>query len=197
MNTHLPIPQRTGNARGFTLIELLIVITIIAILAGMAFPVTNRVINQARKAECNQMISNLETAIKGYQLEYGHIPLNGGASADVYDSPTDSPGAGLELLKCLMGLPSVGYTNPRQRVFFEPKYSDSGRGGVVIDAMGVPTGLFDPWGGPYLISLDADFDKNLLDRETTTATLRKDVLIYSPGPDNNPAVWNDNLMSWK
>jgi prepilin-type N-terminal cleavage/methylation domain-containing protein len=44
-----PSPSTSRSARAFTLIELLIVITIIAILAGILFPVLNQVKGTALK----------------------------------------------------------------------------------------------------------------------------------------------------
>lgn len=51
--------------RGFTLIELLTVIAIIAILAGLLFPVMKSVGDNARKSSC---MSNLHSIIQGMEM---------------------------------------------------------------------------------------------------------------------------------
>lgn len=50
------------RARGFTLIELLLVIAIIALLAGMIFPVTGQIIDRARITTCMSNLRQLGMA---------------------------------------------------------------------------------------------------------------------------------------
>ena len=56
--------------RAFTLIELLVVLAVIAVLAGIAIPVTNIVRRQAKDVECRHHLQQLFTGISGYRLEY-------------------------------------------------------------------------------------------------------------------------------
>jgi prepilin-type N-terminal cleavage/methylation domain-containing protein len=58
----------------FTLIELLIVIAIIAILAGLAFPAVQGALNSGRKAEVRSMANQIKLAISSYYAEYGTYP---------------------------------------------------------------------------------------------------------------------------
>ena len=190
----------TLTPRGFTLLELLIVITIIGILAGIAFPVSNSVIKKARVTQCNQQMSNLITSLKGYQLEYGHVPISTtGADSEV---TTDNA---VFMLSLMGENPSSGnaYKNPREIDFYEPNYTKSGRGGWSEDNQE----LADPWGEPFVILLDTDFDKKLINPSDTTSAsgsgasaapslLRKEILIYSGGPDGDIDTWEDNVMSW-
>lgn len=55
-------PTSRARARGFTLIELLLVITIIALLAGMLFPVTTSMIERARTTKCMSNLRQLGIA---------------------------------------------------------------------------------------------------------------------------------------
>ena len=190
-------PRHPFGYRAFTLLELLVVISIIAALAAIATPVTGRVIHQARKAECNQQVTNLITAIKTYQLEYGHIPIKTGGAAEGTVLTTDN-GDGLELMKCLIGEDNATFGNPKQVAFYEPRYTDSQKGGW--DSTTGSEGLYDPWGNPFYILLDHNFDKSIeptpLDAGNT-APVRKDVLILSRGHKNDPAEVDDDLFSWK
>lgn len=66
--------QRT--VKGFTLVELLVVITIIAILAAILFPVFARTREKARSASCQNSLRQISTAIKIYNSDNdGKMPL--------------------------------------------------------------------------------------------------------------------------
>lgn len=57
--------KRTCNRQGFTLMELLIVVVIIAVLAGIAFPVGRSMLAKSREAAC---LGNLRSLGVGFQL---------------------------------------------------------------------------------------------------------------------------------
>ncbi len=59
---------------GFTLIELLTVIAIIALLAGIIFPVFAAVRENARRASCMSNMRQIQTAVKQYQLDNRSYP---------------------------------------------------------------------------------------------------------------------------
>ena len=65
--------------RSFTLIELLIVVIIVGILATVALPQYNKVVEKARWTEVVNMLGAIETACELYYVEHGvrpHTPLN-------------------------------------------------------------------------------------------------------------------------
>lgn len=64
---HLPAPRRRSGRRGFTLIELLTVIAIIAVLAGLLFPVFASVRENTRQGSCMSNIKSLIQGIKMYK----------------------------------------------------------------------------------------------------------------------------------
>ena len=63
-------PSYPSKARAFTLIELLIVITIVAILAGVLFPVLNNVKGNALKVSAKNDCMQLAQAINTYWREH-------------------------------------------------------------------------------------------------------------------------------
>jgi type II secretion system protein G len=92
--------------------------------------------------------------------------------------------------------------NPRGQVFFTPKFSNS------TTAAGVgPDGVFrDPWGSPYIITVDLNYDNNtrdgfyrgnkvskdpktglglngLFEAQKDSWEVRSDVIVWSLGPD--------------
>jgi prepilin-type N-terminal cleavage/methylation domain-containing protein len=68
------IKARKPLQRGFTLIELLTVIAIIAILAGLLFPVFARAQEAKRQAECSSNLGELARGVKMYYDDWGVYP---------------------------------------------------------------------------------------------------------------------------
>src|SRR5438477_9321964 len=66
-------PRRTGP--GFTLIELLVVIAVIAILAGILFPVFAQAREKARAATCLSNCKQMATGVIMYAQDYDEAIL--------------------------------------------------------------------------------------------------------------------------
>jgi len=64
------MPDQEGPTRAFTLIELLIVITILAILAALLFPVFARAREKARQVSCAAHLRQLGLALAMYAPDY-------------------------------------------------------------------------------------------------------------------------------
>ncbi len=63
---------------GFTLIELLVVIAVIALLAGMIFPITGAVNRAKIRTKAKAELGQVETAIVNYKTKLGHYPPDSG-----------------------------------------------------------------------------------------------------------------------
>ncbi len=196
-------PSRRSRKRGFTLIELLIVITIIATLAGLSFAAFTAVQKQAKKTETLAMISGIKNGLANYYNEYGKHPVpNGGKSAR--EVPIKLKGS---ILAILMGTDAGRKFNPRKISFLEPKEAKDGFNGVVWAGKN-PSSLNDPWGNPYMILLDANYDKKVRNpdesKETESQFVNQSALVWSMGPDGDDgantdpgvSVWKDNPKSW-
>ncbi len=167
MNT-LTKPAR--SCRAFTLIELLVVIAIIGILAGMILPALSAAKKKAQVKQAQIDMKNLQAAIASYENSYSRFPVtNAPASGDwTFGYPGKvnplPPEAAItmtnsDIIKILMDIPdgvNAGHQrNPQQHAFLDPKQvSDTNSPGVsTIDWQ-----FRDPWGNPYIITLDLDYD---------------------------------------
>ncbi len=211
----------------FTLIELLVVISIIAILIGLLFPALRGVQEQARRTQAKNDLAQIVTAINAYYTEYGKYPVDlpAGNTTDAYfGSGTTPPGAtsrgtndwlfdvlrantsstktsantcpGTNLVTCL---------NPRQIVFISPPYVKVPA--TPISGIGTTTGAgqwFDPWGTPYAIEVDGNYN-NQIDNNPYTANagptpLQAGVIAWSLGSDHlqgSDLAACDDAISWQ
>lgn len=79
-----PAPGVRCPPFAFTLIELLVVMLIIAILAGIAFPLAKYAARRANEARQKVMISQIRSALDEYRAVYGEYPITPpGDPADV------------------------------------------------------------------------------------------------------------------
>jgi prepilin-type N-terminal cleavage/methylation domain-containing protein len=162
--------MKTSSKR-FTLIELLVVIAIIGILAGLVFPALGVVRNNAKKSKASSECQSLKTAIIMYESEFSCWPAKVSGSADSLVSSSDY----IQMCKILTG------ENSKKMVFYEV--------GVGYDES---KGILDPWGRPYQVILDVDYDgkiKNTVEAVSavnkvngrTGQDLRTKVGVYSFG----------------
>jgi prepilin-type N-terminal cleavage/methylation domain-containing protein len=186
-------------ARGFTLIELLVVIAIIAVLAGVGFSAGGSAIQKAKKTTCLAAAVSIESAVNNFYTEYGSMPSNG--PLDKTDTKSDT-----NLLKVLLGLePTTATTrlNPRGIKFLSAKEGKADKNGLIYDG-DTPKGMFDPWGGPYNVMLDLDYDEKLVGVKpkgtgSTSVTLNgRRVAVWSDGADGVSATGKatDDVKTW-
>ena len=159
--------SRPAAPSGFTLVELLVVISIIAVLAALAFPAVNGALDSARKARARNDVTQIATAVIAYETEYGKLPTNSTGTI-----PVDN-----DFLKILTGADTN--SNPRKLVFLEVSAWKKGQGGTNS------SGAFcDPWDNTsvYQIVLDSDYD-NQVTAGTNSTNIMKKVAVW-----NNPTT---------
>jgi prepilin-type N-terminal cleavage/methylation domain-containing protein len=194
--------QQRQSGRAFTLIELLVVIAIIAILIGLLFPAFSAVQNQAKKTQAKNDLTQIVNAVNAYYTEYGKYPLQTDDSIITNNAL---------LMNVLRATDTVN--NPRQIVFINPPYVKNDTVGNRRSGVSPADGqYYDPFGTPYTLRIDGNYDNQLLNPYTLNAgpaTLAIGVIAWSfgkdglsgsvPGPaaDKNAGTADDDVISWQ
>lgn len=217
MKSPLTHPFRAG----FTLVELLTVMAIIAVLMGILLPAINSAIESAKKTQAKSDEMAIVTAVKGYYTEYGKYPVatppaTGDFTYDGLNGNTNN-----KLMIILRAKETTGtIMNPRKIVFLEaPDAKNLGVAGKERAGMATATGggtaasptFLDPWGNPYNILIDMDYDNSVTNPYGAPATgnagsasLSTGVAIWTVGRDaalgtkgNNNFKGSDDVISWQ
>jgi prepilin-type N-terminal cleavage/methylation domain-containing protein len=176
-----------ANQMAFTLIELLVVIAIIAILASLSLVVIAKVREDGRKKEAQREIHALLVAIAAYRSDTGAYPVSsgamdlaasthgdftyGGASLDaVFGATGNWSTNNSEVIAILMdrekypnGTPTVNFghvKNAQKKAYLTDVDMVEA---TTLPGLGPDLVFRDPWGNPYIISFDLNYDEKCAD----------------------------------
>lgn len=206
-----------SKGRGFTLVELLVVIVIIAILASLAVPVTNKVMEMANTTRTKAIMKDMVVAIGHFRTEYNRLPVDLSGSSggeDIDPIPTDDT---TDIVSVLMAMSDSGSgggggpnLNPRGIKFIDLPLAKNQTSFGIVDPSGGAGGgnvrLFDIWGMPYYIMLDTNLDNRITNPDASNIDQRisarapqylpASTAVQCTGPDK---VLNtkDDIVSWR
>ena len=129
---------------------------------GIAFPVFQSVQNQAKKTQAKNDVTQIVTAVNAFYTEYGKYPLPPTANSDA-TATYGSANSNRVLFDELRAV--VNALNTRQIVFLSPsdaKDATNPRSGIAGTTSAQAGQYFDPWGTPYSISIDWDYDNQVV-----------------------------------
>lgn len=202
--------QHPFSARGFTLVELLVVIAIIAVLASAGFAVGNKAFQQARKAMALRVCTGIELGVNNFFTEYGSLPTTETVEENMVDGMvTDDDGPGLNLVRTLMDDEVIEpIMNVKGIKFLEVKEGKAKKDGLMYaetDTKPRILGLYDPWGGPYRVSLDVNYDEVIEVQPKASGSKKKTlngrrVVAWSNGADGaedgSTGKVTDDVTTW-
>ncbi len=206
MKTH---PSRSKN--GFTLVELLVVIAIIAVLASAGFSVGARAIQKSKQVTCLATATSIESAVNSFFTEYGSMPKANLTSDTIIATCDKSTQFDVDFLNIMLGEEtSTPAVNTKGIKFLTLREGKGNKDGVIYDtgSTGKVKGLYDPWGGPFFVMLDGDYDEKLEARPAAASAVtylrNRRVAVWSNGADNLTGSTSsgkgeviDDVKTWK
>jgi type II secretory pathway pseudopilin PulG len=198
----MPPPPTGGppkNRMNGCLIALLIgigvffCIAIAGVIAALVIPAVTSVKAKARQTEQVRALTIATVnSINAYHAEYGRYPLPQGPPS-VEAKPVRTDG---KLTAPLLG--SDEKLNPKALVFLRDLDTVHSRGGNGLKLVGDELWIVDAWDEALYVLVDSDGNgeiRNPDPRPGRPTVLLEKVVVYSAGPDKDPATWADNVMT--
>ena len=169
--------------------------------------------NAGPKATAKNDGTQLATAIKQYYEDYGQYPCDpttGGDENDYFVTGGTGQAKLFNILRAYDKDPSVKDYNSRGTIYLDvPNAKDPAhpRSGIGPDGV-----WYDPWGHPYLVKIDSNYNGTVLNPYTANADpakLEMGVIVWSLGADGKGAasttgngdkdtgIYRDDVVSWK
>ncbi len=180
------VQAKTRRHGAFTMIELLVVISIVAVLAGLVAMVGTGAVKQSKIKKAEAQIVAIGEALHAYKNEYANFPRPVGGSTDpivqakmLYQALT---GDGTSFIDGVPPTPSDGNPGTDGDLLLEAAFPGSKKASFVDDDYY----LKDPWLRPYNYMRG---DENNQTFNTTTFDLWTEA---SPKPNDDDETWIAN-----
>ncbi|MGZ5005219.1 MAG: type II secretion system protein, partial [Chthoniobacterales bacterium] len=181
-----------------------VVVSIIAVLIGLAFPVFQGAQNSAKNAAAKNDLTQIVAAVSAFYTEYGTYPSTYSPEM-TFDGKNGNNND--KLFNELRGN-QFATMNPRNIGFIAPpvaKDATKPKGGI-----GQNDGRwYDPWGQEYLVRLDTDYDRQVTNPYSKNAgfsggKIDQGVIAWSLGKDGKGGSGDkasgdakDDVISWQ
>lgn len=189
--------RRPQTRAGFSLAELTYVLALLLLIAAVVLPAWVFVQRWQRLTMARGDLKSIATSIRAYHARYNLWPGRAAAhtqiSGDIHYGKKPSNAEVLAILRAAEGPSNPNHAaNTNRIVFLELAAAAPGLSGLNT------TGEFlDPWGTPYHIVLDLDYDNLCNVPDTIYQRIQGEGLIaWSCGPDRKSDT-DDDLRSWK
>ncbi|MFC7336450.1 hypothetical protein ACFQY0_04610 [Haloferula chungangensis] len=166
---------------------------LLLLVAVWYFSDSTRAVDRAKRIEGLVLVNSLVKAVENFQMEYDRLPDIGAVQI-----PSDGP-AGEMFLGILTGAEESqrDLQNLRSIVFLQGKEAKDRKGGLVYGPDDRVKAIYDPFGNPYMVILNAKKEDSLVFQygDQNVMLRGKGVAAYSPGKDgklNTP----DDIRSW-
>lgn len=110
--------------RGVTLVELLVVISIIAVLAGLLLPVMSSVKIKGKVTETRKDMADLSGAISTYKADYSRMPVSSAAQDAANSAPFPSGGDFVYGTYGVAGYTGIGIATNNLPIWYEANNSE-------------------------------------------------------------------------
>jgi prepilin-type N-terminal cleavage/methylation domain-containing protein len=186
-------PSRTTF--GFTLVELLTVIAIIAILAALIFPAIKNSLAKAEIARAQTEVRGIATAWKTYFNEYGKWPCDPASNTCLPGGQDATEGSSTGVLFDHSFVSLMQGRTTDDPPYVAARDNPKGIAFLQIPTKAIQNGSYvDPWGRPYRMLFDLNYDNVVLTNATSGIT--NNVIVWSLGPDGINRT-KDDVTSWE
>ncbi len=175
--------------------SILALIPILVVVAGLRFLADRLILDNPVNGKALAVCTELEQAIQHFYDDNGTLPVELDGDS-VFSSNSQM---GLEMLRVLMNQESRDHPlNGKGVKYLNVKQGKRNKDGLIWNEAGTQiTGLYDPWGGPYMIALDGDFNESITVQpkaQKEPRTLQRRVVVWSNG--KNPDKAKDDVTTW-
>jgi Tfp pilus assembly protein PilE len=184
---------RAAAREGFSRAELVFLLGVCLVLVSIALPAQEYYRRWQRNLMTRADLRSIVAAATRFHTQTGAWPARSAAGVDgQFGTRVLGNAAVFNVLRAVDGAGNEGHaTNTNRTRHLDVAAASEGFSG--IDARGE---FLDPWGSPYRVVLDLDFD-GICDAANTSygRVQGRGIIAWSPGPDRRSDT-EDDLLSW-
>jgi len=155
-----------------------------------------KALTNAKKTKALAATKAVEIAVNQFYDDNNSYPID---AADSNSDTLDILTRGTEVINHLVGINTT--INAKEIRYLTLPQAKTRKGGLFYES-DTQADLYDPWGEPYRMWLDTDFNEELEEpyptaNATTTKIRGQRALIMSGGKDQRPGDLKTDIYSWR